>query len=70
MTDSVFGNTDFAFGPGNIYWDTATGGEDTNLGGTVSAAHFLDETIKALRAAGSTAEDFSALRYAADLSGI
>ena len=37
---------------------------------TVATAHFLDETIKASRAAGSTAEDFSALRYAADLSGI
>jgi len=33
MTDSVFGNTDFAFGPGNIYWDTATGGEELDLGG-------------------------------------
>jgi TP901 family phage tail tape measure protein len=33
-------------------------------------ANYRDETIKAARAAGSTAEDFSALRHAANLSGL
>lgn len=33
-TQSVFGSQNFAFGPGKLYWDTATGGEDVNLGGT------------------------------------
>jgi hypothetical protein len=34
MTDSAFGKTDFAFGPGKLYWDTETGGENMDLGGT------------------------------------
>lgn len=33
-------------------------------------ANYRDETIKAARAAGSTAEDFSALRHAAELSAV
>ena len=34
MTNSAFGSTNFAFGPGKLYWDTATGGENIDLGGT------------------------------------
>lgn len=34
--DSVFGSDRFAFGPGKLYWDTATGGKNVNLGGTDS----------------------------------
>jgi hypothetical protein len=34
MTDSIFGHSNFAYGPGNLYWDTATGGADTYLGCT------------------------------------
>lgn len=37
---------------------------------TKMTANYRDETVKAARAAGSTAEDFSALKYAADLSGV
>jgi hypothetical protein len=40
------------------------------LAATKMTANYRDETVKAARAAGSTAEDFSALRYAADLSGV
>jgi len=34
MTDSAFGNNEFAFGPGRLYWDSATGGDETDIGGT------------------------------------
>src|SRR4030065_2861111 len=37
---------------------------------TKMTANYRDEKIKAARAGGSTATDFSALRYAADLSGV
>lgn len=37
---------------------------------TKMTADYRDETLKAARAAGATVEDFSALRHAADLSGI
>jgi hypothetical protein len=40
------------------------------LAATKMTANYRDETIKAARAAGSTAGDFSALRHAADLSGV
>lgn len=40
------------------------------IAATKLTANYRDETMKAARAAGSTAEEFSALRYAADLSGI
>ena len=33
-TQSAFGSQNFAFGPGKLYWDTATGGDDVDLGGT------------------------------------
>lgn len=34
MTNSIFGHDDFAYGPGNIYWDTISGGENRALGDT------------------------------------
>jgi len=34
MTDSAVGSNTFAFGPGKLYWDTETGGEEIDLGGT------------------------------------
>lgn len=33
-TQSAFGSQNFAFGPGKLYWDSATGGENIDLGGT------------------------------------
>lgn len=36
MVDSVFGKANFAFGPGQLFWDTATGGVNLDLGGTDS----------------------------------
>lgn len=40
------------------------------IAATKMTANYRDETVKAARVAGSTAEDFSALRHAADLSGV
>ncbi len=31
--DSLFGKAELSFGPCNLYWDTASGGVDLNLGG-------------------------------------
>lgn len=32
--DSLFGNQNFAFGPAQVFWDTAPGGLNLDLGGT------------------------------------
>jgi len=43
--DSIFGNENFAFGPSKVYWDTATGGVNLDLGGT-DAINFTQATAK------------------------
>lgn len=37
MSDSILGNETYAFGPGNLYWDTAVGGDNVFLGECDSA---------------------------------
>lgn len=34
MTNSILGRSNYAFGPCNVYWDTASGGDNLNLGTT------------------------------------
>lgn len=33
ITNTLFGQSELSFGPANIFWDTATGGDNVDLGG-------------------------------------